>query len=62
MHSTGGGGIFYTADTGPYGTWAGNGPYFGLGIDAHRQNSIYKDGQTEVQPPAIKVCMWRRTA
>ena len=31
-------------------------------FDAHDSNSIYKDSATTVQPPAIKVIAWRRTA
>lgn len=33
-----------------------------IGFDASRYNSIYKDSATTVQPPAIRVYAWKRTA
>ena len=34
----------------------------GIEFNANRNNSIYRDDVTTVQPPAIKVYMWRRYA
>jgi len=45
-----------------FGTNSSGGAIYTYDIDAHRSNSIYADGNTTVQPPAIKVYAWRRTA
>ena len=37
-------------------------PYGKIDINLARSSSVFKDNQSIVQPNAIKICAWRRTA
>ena len=56
------GAMYWNRDS-AWGSWnEGGHPYGQVEYNLSWSSNIYKDDQTTVQPPAIKICAWRRTA